>query len=81
LHGAAHAFIADNGPTAPTSMGAAASAGTIGLSGEFGGGGTVTPETMTFTAAAIDRMLVTLGIVKRPVLSRMPLAEPGPLQL
>ncbi|OAV49802.1 deacylase [Rhizobium sp. WYCCWR10014] len=79
--GAAHAFIADNGPTAPTSMGAAARAGTVGLSGEFGGGGTVTPETMGFTAAAIDRLLVTLGIVERPVLSRAPLAEPGPLQL
>ncbi|MBY4633074.1 deacylase [Rhizobium sp. H4] len=79
--GASHAFIADNGLAAPTSMGAAARAGIIGLSGEFGGGGTVTPATMAFTAAAIDRLLVALGIVGRPVLSRTPLAEPGSLQL
>jgi predicted deacylase len=36
---------------------------------------------MAFTAAAIDRLLVALGIVGRPVLSRAPLAEPGALQL
>ncbi|MDX3978841.1 succinylglutamate desuccinylase/aspartoacylase family protein [Shinella sp.] len=79
--GASHAFIADNGPTAPTSMGAASRAGTIGLSGEFGGGGTVTPETMAFTAAAIDRLLVALGLVEAPVLSRAPLPAPQALQL
>lgn len=79
--GAAHAFIADNGADAPTSMGAAGRAGIIGLSGEFGGGGTVTPDSMAFTAAAIDRLLVTLGIVEKPVLSRMPAAMPGELQL
>lgn len=67
--GAAHAFVADNGPTAPTSMGAAGRAGVIGLSGEFGGGGTVTPESMGFTAGAIDRLLLALGLVSGPVLS------------
>lgn len=79
--GAPYAFIADNGPTAPTSMGAAARAGTIGLSGEFGGGGTVTPHTMQFTAAAIDRLLLALGSVVEPLLSRTSIAEHGPLQL
>jgi predicted deacylase len=79
--GARHAFIADNGPAAPTSMGAAGRAGTIGLSGEFGGGGTVTPETMAFTAAVIDRLLLALGIVGKPVLSRAPLPAPPLLQL
>lgn len=79
--GAAHAFIADNGPEAPTSMGAAGRAGTIGLSGEFGGGGTVTPESMAFTAATIDRLLMALGIADAPVLSRVPLAAPPALQL
>jgi uncharacterized protein len=64
----AHAFIADNGPAAPTSMGAASRAGAIGLSGEFGGGGTVTPDSMTFTARCIDRLLVALGITTGPVL-------------
>ncbi|AOF88488.1 succinylglutamate desuccinylase/aspartoacylase family protein [Sinorhizobium sp. RAC02] len=79
--GAAHAFIADNGPAAPTSMGAAGRAGAIGLSGEFGGGGTVTPETMAFTAGAIDRLLVALGLVEAPVLSGASLPAPPALQL
>lgn len=77
--GAAHAFVADNGLAAPTSMGAAGRAGTIGLSGEFGGGGTVTPESMAFTAAAIDRLMMSLGIVDAPQLSRAPLpTSPSP---
>ncbi len=79
--GAAHAFIADNGPAAPTSMGAAGRAGTIGLSGEFGGGGTVTPESMAFTASAIDRLLMALGIAGAPQLSRTPLPAPPAMQL
>ena len=79
--GAAHAFIADNGPAAPTSMGAAGRAGTIGLSGEFGGGGTVTPESMAFTAAAIDRLLMAFGIAEEPVLSSAPLAASPAQQL
>ncbi|MCV0380937.1 succinylglutamate desuccinylase/aspartoacylase family protein [Nitratireductor sp.] len=79
--GAAHAFIADNGPAAPTSMGAAGRAGAIGLSGEFGGGGTVTPDSMAFTAGAIDRLLVALGIGSAPVLSASLDEKVQPLQL
>ncbi len=79
--GAAHAFIADNGPAAPTSMGAAARAGAIGLSGEFGGGGTVTPSTMAFTARAIDNLLMALGITRAPVLGTATASENPPLQL
>ena len=66
--GPAYAFIADNGPAAPTSMGAAARAGAVGVSGEFGGGGTVTPASMAFTAQAINRLLIAMGIVDAPVL-------------
>lgn len=62
-------FVADNGQAAPTSMGAARRAGVIGLSGEFGGGGTVTVDTMAATARAIDRLLVAMGIVREPVLA------------
>ncbi|MEZ2222712.1 succinylglutamate desuccinylase/aspartoacylase family protein [Rhizobium sp. RCC_161_2] len=69
--GASHAFIADNGPAAPTSMGAAARAGSIGLSGEFGGGGTVSPASMAFTAKAIDNLLIALGIVDTPLLGTL----------
>ena len=78
---AAHAFIADNGPAAPTSMGAAARAGCIGLSGEFGGGGTVTPASMAFAAQAIDRLLLALGIVDAPLLGPLPAQENPLLQL
>lgn len=79
--GGDYAFIADNGSTAPTSMGAASRAGAIGLSGEFGGGGTVSPESMSFTAQVLDRLLHTLGIVSEPVLSRTLKAELLPVQL
>ncbi|UUP18672.1 succinylglutamate desuccinylase/aspartoacylase domain-containing protein [Nitratireductor thuwali] len=79
--GARYALVADNGPAAPTSMGAAGRAGAIGLSGEFGGGGTVTPDSMAFTAGAIDRLLLALGIVSGPVLSTSLEEDLPPLQL
>ncbi|SER53778.1 hypothetical protein SAMN05216548_1249 [Faunimonas pinastri] len=79
--GLSHGFVADNGPAAPTSMGAALRAGALGLSGECGGGGTTTPDTMAKTAGAIDRLLLALGMVDAPVLSPSGLAQPEPLQL
>ncbi|MBV9982717.1 succinylglutamate desuccinylase/aspartoacylase family protein [Bradyrhizobium sp.] len=60
-------FVADNGPAAPTSMGAARRAGAIGLSGEFGGGGATTPESMAATEGAIDNLLLALGVTDAPV--------------
>src|SRR5262245_14526002 len=62
-------FIADNGPASPTSMGAARRAGAIGVSGEFGGGGTATVDSMALTARALDRLMVALGVVEAPVLA------------
>ncbi|OBQ80371.1 succinylglutamate desuccinylase/aspartoacylase family protein [Mesorhizobium sp. WSM3873] len=62
-------FIADNGQASPTSMGAARRAGAIGVSGEFGGGGTATVDSMTLTARALDRLMVVLGVVAAPVLT------------
>ena len=79
--GASHAFVADNGKSAPTSMGAAQRAGAVGLSGEFGGGGTVSPESMRFTARAIDGLMTTLAIVETPVLTGSAPERSGPLQL
>ena len=75
--GMAHAFVADNGAASPTSMGAARRAGAIGLSGEFGGGGTATVDSMAITARAIDNLLLTLGVTDGSVLGdgRAP-AEP-----
>ena len=75
--GLGHGFIADNGPAAPTSLGAAARAGVIGVSGEFGGGGTTTPQTVAVTAAALDRLLIATGNIAAPVLSpNLPQAAP-----
>jgi predicted deacylase len=78
--GLRHGFVAENGATAPTSMAAAARAGAIGLSGEFGGGGTVNPETMAATSKAIDNLLLTLGVVEDRVLSSQSV-DRGPMQL
>lgn len=74
-------FIAENGRAAPTSMGAARRAGVIGLSGEFGGGGTATPHTMAATARAIDGLLLGLRVIEAPVLGAVPTVPPGPMQL
>jgi predicted deacylase len=77
--GLPYGFVADNGPQAPTSMGAARRSGAIGISGEFGGGASTTPATMAATAAAIDGAMQALGIVDRPILSRPQM--PAPMQL
>lgn len=66
--GMPYGFIAENGAQAPTSMAAAARAGAIGISGEFGGGGTVTPRSMALTQRAIDRLLMALGSIAAPAL-------------
>ncbi|PZU24523.1 MAG: deacylase [Shinella sp.] len=66
--GMPYAFIARNGIDAPTSMAAAARAGAIGISGEFGGGGSVTPETMSLTALAINNLLIASGLATKPLL-------------
>jgi uncharacterized protein len=64
-----YGMIADNGAHSPTSMAAALRAGCIGLSGEFGGGATVTPATMAATARAVDNLLLALGITTRRILA------------
>lgn len=66
--GMPYAFIARNGIDAPTSMAAAARAGAIGISGEFGGGGTVTPHSMEMTALAINKLLLATGITNKEFL-------------
>jgi len=78
--GMPYGFIADNGPASPTSMGAARRAGSIGISGEFGGGGTTTPESMAFTTRAIDSLMMTLGITTAPLLGEHAAPE-GPTEL
>ncbi len=67
--GMSYGFVANNGPETPTSIGAAFRAGIPSISGEFGGGATVTPETMRLTAEAVDRFLMHQGVIDRPVLA------------
>ena len=74
--GMTYGFIADNGPETPTSVGAAFRAQVPHVSGEFGGGATVTPETMRLTEEAVDRLLMHQGVVSRPIL-RPDAAPPG----
>lgn len=73
--GMPHAFIARNGIDAPTSMAAAARAGAIGISGEFGGGGTVTTQTMQMTALAINKLLLKTGLTNKEFLPTQRQAE------
>jgi uncharacterized protein len=73
-------FVADNGAGAPTSMGAARRAGAIGISGEFGGGGTTTPASIAATESAIDNLLLALGVIETPVFQRSP-TSPPPMRL
>ena len=78
--GMPYGFVADNGQTSPTSMGAARRAGAIGVSGEFGGGGTATVDTMAITARALDSLMTALGVVDAPVLGPAS-KSPAPTQL
>ncbi|MCO6052254.1 succinylglutamate desuccinylase/aspartoacylase family protein [Mesorhizobium sp. RP14(2022)] len=71
--GLPYGFIAENGASAPTSMAAAARAGAIGLSGEFGGGGTATRASILATQRAIDNLLMRLEAVEAPPFG----TEPG----
>jgi len=66
--GMPYGFVAENGADAPTSLAAAARAGVIGLSGEFGGGATVTPRSMAGAMSAIDNLLIALEMTSGPVL-------------
>ncbi len=67
--GLPYGFVADNGAASPTSMGAARRAGAIGISGEFGGGGTATVDSMTITARAIDNLLLAAEVIDEPMLA------------
>ena len=51
--------------------------GAIGISGEFGGGGTLTPATLAATQRAIDQLLLALGVIDAPVLGPHAPADGG----
>ncbi|TAN25825.1 MAG: deacylase [Castellaniella sp.] len=62
-----YALIARNGAQAPTSMAAAARAGILGISGEFGGGGAVTPHTLATLEHALNQLMLKLGITRERI--------------
>src|SRR6185503_1564767 len=78
--GMPYAFIAGNAGRAPTSLGGVRRGGRIGLAGEFGGGATVTPASMAFTARAVDSLLMALAVTPEPILGGWAPA-PAPMQL
>lgn len=61
-----YGLIARNGADAPTSMAGVARAGVLGLSGEFGGGGMVTPQTIATLEHALNQLLIKLDLLKGP---------------
>jgi predicted deacylase len=67
--GLPYAFLANNGPDTPTSLGAGNRAGKIAISGEFGGGASLTPASIRSVSVAIDGVLVRLGILQEPLLT------------
>ncbi len=79
--GLKYGFIARNGIDAPTSMAAAARSKIIGLSGEFGGGGSVSKETMATIQCAIDNLLIKLGLTQEKLFNAKPTSAMGPIQL
>ena len=79
--GLEYGFIARNGIDAPTSMGAAARAGALGLSGEFGGGGSVTPATLRTLEAAVDNLLQALQLTERKLFTQSHHRYQGSLKL
>jgi len=76
--GMPYALLADNGPDSPTTMAAALRAGAVGISGEFGGGATVTPARMEATERAIDNVLQACGLTQAPLLRPGAAAPEGP---
>jgi len=76
--GMPYALLADNGPQSPTTMAAAGRAGAVGISGEFGGGATVTPASMAMTERAIDNILQATGLTQAPLLRPSDTTRPAP---
>lgn len=79
--GVRYGFIARNGADAPTSMAAAARAGALGLSGEFGGGGAVSPHTLATLECALDSLLNELGLIGEKIFDHPATPYMGPLRL
>ena len=67
--GLPYAFLIDTDDSSPTAIGQARRAGKLAIGGEFGGGGSLTPQSMIDTQNALENVLLHLGILKRRVIS------------
>jgi predicted deacylase len=72
--GLPYAFLIDTDDSSPTAIGQARRAGKLAIGGEFGGGGSLTPQSMTDTESALENVLLHLSVLKRRVIS----SDPGP---
>lgn len=70
--GLPYVFLIDTDAASPTAIGQARRAGKLAIGGEFGGGGSLTPQSVIDTTSALENVLLHLGILKRRVLSRSP---------
>ena len=80
--GMPYGFVADNGAAAPTSMGAAARAGVIGLSAASSAAAARRRRAIDgdHRGRAIDSLLLALGVIDAPVLGAGA-ASPAPMRL
>jgi predicted deacylase len=62
-------FLIDTDDHSPTAIGQARRAGKLAIGGEFGGGGSLTPQSVKDTQQALENVLMHLGILKRRVIS------------
>lgn len=67
--GLPYSFLIDTDDSSPTAIGQAKRAGKLAIGGEFGGGGSLTPQSIIDTETALENVLLHLGILKRRVLS------------
>jgi predicted deacylase len=72
--GLPYAFLIDTDDSSPTAIGQARRAGKLAIGGEFGGGGSLSPQSMIDTENALENVLLHLGILKHRVISN----HPGP---
>lgn len=70
--GLPYVFVVETDAASPTANGEAKRAGKISVGGEFGGGGSLTPQSVADTERALENVLLHLGILKRRVNSQEP---------
>ena len=71
--GLPYAFLIDTDDGSPTAIGQARRVGKLAIGGEFGGGGSLTTQSVIGTGNALENVLLHLGILKCRVISGEPM--------